>query len=135
MKMKQHTAFVFLWMAMLALLLHGIIPHHHHDSESEQCRIEIQHAVECQSCSHSVDFSPELDFCTDAHHSPDSHAHVCNFNSEKIKNVSFQLIAVIRQVLVLQNPDVLPTQITPYTERITTSPPPEYYSLRGPPLG
>jgi trehalose/maltose hydrolase-like predicted phosphorylase len=137
MKLKQHIAVLLSSVAMLTLLFHGFIPHHHHDIETEQCQIEAQQfSSDCQSCcDHSIDLGQETNLSAHQHHQDPSNAHVCNFNSEKIKNVSVAF-AVIVKILTIRVCDEKPQTITTqYAGRITISPPPECPLLRAPPLG
>lgn len=135
-RIKQNIAVIFSSVAILALLLHGIIPHHHHDSESENCRIEEQSAS-CQSCTHHSGPAEHGNNHHIDHQHSDSqqHAHVCNLNGEKIKNVSNSLVAVISCVTFQEKVTEQRPQIPQYSEPFSASPPPELHQLRGPPLG
>lgn len=135
MMLKKHIAFLLSSAAMLALLLHGIIPHHHHNSETEMCRLDISHSEACSCHSQTEEESLHVaSFCTAPQSDGHSHAHVCNFNSEKIKNVKVALVAVIKVITFYsgdENPRIVHAK---YNQRITVSPPPESYLLRAPPL-
>jgi len=81
MKPKQKIALVFSTIAMLAMLLHGILPHHHHDSATEICNTELAQCSHHESTDHSSDVSFSQVNCCETHSSPPTHTHLhhqCN---------------------------------------------------------
>jgi hypothetical protein len=134
-RLKKHIALFLSSLAMLALLLHGIVPHHHHDFETDFCQLEATQSTDC-ACDHSVESVHHGDqFCQTSHSESHSHPHICNFNSEKIKNVPICLVAVVKVVATPFINNNKQVHLTKYFEYFTASPPPESNLLRAPPLG
>lgn len=134
-QLKKHIALILSSLAMLALLLHGIVPHHHHDFETDFCQLDSSQTSVC-ACDHSIESAHSGNqLCESSDNESHSHPHICNFNSEKIKNVPISLNAVVK---VLASPLADTTKLvhqSKYTELFTASLPPESYLLRAPPLG
>lgn len=133
--LKKHIALLFSSLAMLALLLHGFVPHHHHDFETDFCQLDTSLPDVC-ACEHSDEnFHYGNQLCESSDNESHSHPHICNFNSEKIKNVPISLIAVVKVLATPLNDNTKLVHQSIYTELFTASPPPESYLLRAPPLG
>jgi hypothetical protein len=137
MNIKQKIAVFFSSVAMLALLLHGFIPHHHHDSETEQCNLETEQLFSGDhSCNSYLSFNSETNFCADLQHSGHSHAHVCNLNVDDSRQTSITLLAVLIKTFTLQEGATLP--VTIFSQDSESFIPSNFYevrSLRAPPLG
>lgn len=134
MKIKQYIDVFLSSVAMLALLLHGIIPHHHHDTESEKCNLE-EHSQSIQHFANSIQsntFNCDINCCED---SPShSHAHVCNLNITSSKQATITLLAVIKSFNFQKKSIQSEVFIFPDSRPFTTSNLPEAKSLRAPPL-
>lgn len=80
-KIFKNTAYFFLWIAMMAILVHGIIPHHHHEGMEEvhhACRQDPLLVYENRNCHGSENHL--LSF----HHKTENNEHCdeCHFKTE-----------------------------------------------------
>jgi hypothetical protein len=87
LRIKQHIAFFSVSIAILALLLHGIIPHHHHEILSgggENCGLHSKKSIS-RVCSVGVDSPVDTE-----HHL----VHFSSLNGEKSKS-GIQLVWMV----------------------------------------
>ena len=130
LKIKRNIALFFSSIAILALLIHGILPHHHHDIETDKCHTDINLS------SHELisNIFCTINSCCEDHNSNSPEAHVSNMNFAPSKQISISLLAVINyfrfkqqtiqpKILYFQDFDLL------YTSNSL-----EFKPLRGPPL-
>lgn len=117
---------------MLALLAHGIIPHHHHNAEAEKCNLE-EHYAALHHAEKSITYiSSEV--CCDDQHSNEKQPHACNLNVAASKQISVILVAIFSSISFhkkVSQPEELFLQ---YSEQLIPSTSPEVQSLRAPPL-
>jgi len=132
-KTKRHIALILSSLAMLALLLHGTLPHHHHDSENEKCGIEEHLNLHSQSNSGNFN-SYCITSCCEDHQSNAEQAHVCNLNVEASKQISLELIAVIQSFTFQNYAKQVRLHFLPKANLFTSSLLYEVLSLRAPPL-
>lgn len=119
---------------MLALLVHGIIPHHHHNAEAEKCNLEEHYAALHHAEKSSTFISSET--CCEDHHSNEPGTHACHLNVAVSKQLSLTLLAVVVNSFTFQNNGDQPKTIFySYSEPFIASGFSEVRSLRAPPLG
>jgi hypothetical protein len=128
---KQYIALPFSLLAMLALLLHGIIPHHHHNAEAEKCNLE-EHYAALHHAEISSTFTTEV--CSNDQHSNEQQAHVCTLNVAASKQISVTLFAVISSCSFIKKVSGPEVHFLQYSEHFIPSTSPEVRSLRAPPL-
>lgn len=125
-------AVVFSGIALLALLLHGMLPHHHHTAETENCNQEIAVSEHHHDSDHQ--YSPDTEVSDCCQDGTPVETHVCTLNITASKQVSINLLAVIK--ILFFNFKISGKQIhfLPDSHPFIASNLPELNSLRGPPL-
>lgn len=126
-------ALIFSTIAIVSLLIHGMVPHHHHNIETENCHAEAGLSGSNQLDKFTDTFS-ELTSCCENHTSEQAEKHVCNLNVAASKQVSIELTAVFLSFAFRYES----TQATPdygsIPDLFTPSVFSEVRSLRAPPL-
>lgn len=117
---------------MLALLLHGIIPHHHHNAEAEKCNLE-EHYAALHHAEKSSDYTTS-EVCSNEQHSNEQQAHVCTLNVAASKQISVTLFAVISSCSFIKKVSEPEVHFLQYSEHFIPITSPEVQSLRAPPL-
>ena len=137
MKMNKRHIFSFVLLAVYAfILLHDVIPHHHHNGDST-CQIAVEaktHSHEHSSCcSHSHEQEKECDVSHQHSHEDDCEG-ACNFFIEVLKSdfLSNTFIASNNKVILNTSEKDLcnkwGTKAFIYTSKYSSA-----NSLRGPP--
>ncbi len=131
---KRNIAFAFSTLAMLMLLVHGMFPHHHHDSEAEVCNLESHLTTQFQETnSHFTILYGETN-CCENHQENSVQAHICNFNVAASKQVSVELIAVIQSFTFQYRTTKSEHRFLPAPDLFIPPVFSEVRSLRAPPL-
>lgn len=117
---------------MLALLLHGIIPHHHHTAEAEKCNLEAQ----CPSLHHTEKGSTlsVSEVCPDERHANEQQVHACNLNVAASKQISLTLFVIPGNTSFSKKEIQPEVHFLQYSEQLIPSASPEVRSMRAPPL-
>ncbi|WP_430971893.1 hypothetical protein [Sunxiuqinia rutila] len=106
---NRHIGALFMWMAMLVIIGHSVIPHHHH-AEELSCEQECSHSPKVPSGNKAlfVDHSLALSLCQAEHQHEDCQG--CNFTtvattsiSKLVLNYSYLVSSILRIYLFPQD--------------------------------
>jgi len=134
LKTKRNIAFIFSTLAMLVLLLHGMLPHHHHDAEAEKCNVEEHLTLIDYTSSNYENTIGCITYCCENNHSNTEQAHACTLNVAASKQVSIELIAVINSFTFQNRTTQFKRLNIENSDSFTPSIFSEVRSLRAPPL-
>ena len=131
-KLKKHIALISMSLALLSLLLHGMVPHHHHDVEADRCNMEM-HATGLSSALDISCTDVSCEMCSDKS-AESTKEHACTMNASASKQLSVALAIVVGFVTFQDERNEEDVRFPLYSEPFCTCVFSEVRSLRAPPV-